>query len=194
MAWGDVQPEQLGLGDAWETAGNLLATALPRRWAHSQGVCYRAGTIGSHVVDGDEVLLAQAAILHDVGYSPSIALTGFHPLDGARHLRALGFDEQLVGLVAHHSCARVEAEIRDLGDELDEFAVGPARLTDALIFCDMTVSPYGQPVTVDDRLREILERYGPDSVVGRFIHLAAPELRAATGRIATALEALNVAW
>jgi len=194
MAWGDVHPQRLGLGDAWETAGNLLATPLPRRWAHSQGVCYRSGVIGTHVVEGDEVLLAQAAILHDVGYSPSIALTGFHPLDGARHLRSLGFDEQLVGLVAHHSCARVEAEIRDLGDELDEFADGPAGLTDALIFCDMTVSPDGQPVNIEERLAEVVERYGPDSLVGRFIHLAAPELRAATGRVAATLEEREVPW
>ena len=194
MARGDVHPERRGLGSAWETAGDLLATALPRRWAHSQGVCYRAGMIGPHVVEGDEVLLAQAAILHDVGYSPSIALTGFHPLDGARHLESLGFDEQLVGLVAHHSCARVEAELRDLGDQLEEFAAGPVGLTDALIFCDMTVSPYGQPVDIDERLKEIRQRYGPDSVVGRLIDLAGTDLRAATSRVAAALDDREVAW
>lgn len=193
MAWGDIRPDEFGCGDAYETAGHLLAAALPRRWAHSQGVCYRAGVIGSHAVD-DDVLLARAAILHDVGYSPSIALTGFHPLDGARYLQSIGFDDQLVGLVAHHSCARIEAEIRDLGNELDEFAVGPPQLTDALIFCDMTVSPDGHPIQVDDRIAEILERYGPDSVVGRFIELAGPDLRAATQRVASTLEAHGVAW
>lgn len=194
MPWGDVRSEQLGLGHAWDTASNLLATVLPRRWVHSQGVCYRAGMIASHVADGDEVLLARAAILHDVGYSPSIALTGFHALDGARYLRSRGFDERLVGLVAHHSCAQVEAEIRDLGDELGDFTQGPAGLADALIFCDMTVSPDGQPIGVEDRISEVVERYGPDSVVGRFMRRAAPDLRAATRRIASVLEVVKVPW
>ena len=44
-----------------------------------------------------------AATLHDVGYSPRIAQTGFHPLDGALHLRSIGLSERLCSLVAHHS-------------------------------------------------------------------------------------------
>jgi HD superfamily phosphodiesterase len=32
-------------------------------------------------------LLEAAAWLHDIGYSPEIAVSGFHPLDGARYLR-----------------------------------------------------------------------------------------------------------
>ena len=194
MAWGDIRLEDLGLSDAWATAGNLLATVLPRRWAHSQRVCYRAGVVGPHVVDSDEVLLVQAAILHDVGYSPSIAVTGFHALDGARYLESRGFDERLVGLVAHHSCARVEAEIRDLGEKLSEFGEGPADLTDALIFCDMTVSPEGRPVAADERIAEVVARYGAHSVVGRFMQRAAPDLRAAVGRVAAHLEMLGVPW
>jgi hypothetical protein len=195
MAWLDIRSDEFGFGDAWATAGDLLATALPRRWAHSQGVCCRARAVGPHVVEDDnEVLLAQAAILHDVGYSPSIALTGFHALDGARYLESRAFDERLVGLVAHHSCARVEAEIRDLKDKLSEFAEGPADLTDALTFCDMTVSPEGRPVAVDERIAEVVARYGPDSVVGRFMQRAAPDLRAAAGRVAAHLEVLGVPW
>lgn len=193
MARVGIRADLLGLGDAWETAGDLLATALPRRWAHSRGVCYRAGLIGPHVADGDGALLAQAAILHDVGYSPRIAVTGFHALDGARYLQSRGFDEHVVGLVAHHSCAMVEAELRGIGDQLGEFACAPARLTDALIFCDMTVSPDGQQVDADERIAEVVERYGHDSLVGRFMRQAAPDLRVATRRVATKLDSLGVA-
>jgi hypothetical protein len=25
-------------------------------------------------------------VLHDIGYAPAVALTGFHPLNGARHV------------------------------------------------------------------------------------------------------------
>jgi hypothetical protein len=52
--------------------------------------------------------------LHDIGYAPELAGTGCHPLDGARYLRRIGVDEQVVSLVAYHSCARIEAEVRGL--------------------------------------------------------------------------------
>ncbi|WP_431957317.1 HD domain-containing protein [Nocardia lijiangensis] len=54
---------------AWQTAQNELAQALPRRWAHSQGVA-RAATGLASVVTFDHDLLIAAAILHDVGYAP----------------------------------------------------------------------------------------------------------------------------
>lgn len=183
MSWGEVHPGDLGIGAQWNLAESLLADALPRRWSHSKGVCYRAASVGPHVARGAELLLLQAAILHDIGYSPELVQTGFHPLDGARYLRSVGVDERVVSLVAHHSCARVEAELRGLARELDEFAPSSPDLTDAMIFCDMTVSPDGLPVSVEARISEVIGRYGSESVVGRFMRLAGPELRAATARV-----------
>lgn len=56
----------------------------------------------------DAGLLLAAATLHDVGYAPRLAATGFHPLDGARFLRdEHGAEERLVRLVANHSFAHV---------------------------------------------------------------------------------------
>jgi hypothetical protein len=61
------------------------------------------------LLDADDAgVLDPAAILHDVGFWPSIALTGFHALDGARYLRSVSYDERVTDLVAHHSCAAVE--------------------------------------------------------------------------------------
>lgn len=175
--------------EAWTLAGSILADDLPRRWAHSQGVGDRALEVGPVITPtrADATFLAQAAILHDVGYSRAALETGFHALDGARYLRSVGIDDQVVNLVAHHSCAAVEAHERGLDKALLEFPVGPPELIDGLIFCDMTVSPDGLPVSVDDRIGEILARYGPDSVVGRFIARAEPELRAAVHRVALQL-------
>jgi len=175
--------------EAWTLAGSLLAADLPRRWAHSQGVGNRALEVGPVVAPDrtDVALLTQAAVLHDVGYSHTARETGFHALDGARYLRSLGVDDQVVNLVAHHSCAAVEAHERGLDKALAEFPVSPPALSDGLIFCDMTVSPDGLPVNVDDRIGEILTRYGPDSVVGRFIARAEPELQAAVHRVALQL-------
>jgi hypothetical protein len=53
----------------------------------------------------------------------------------------------------------------------------------------MTTSPDGELVTIDERLAEILERYGADSIVGQFIQRAQPELRAATERVRERLAA-----
>jgi hypothetical protein len=123
-------------------------------------------------------LLEAAAYLHDIGYAPDLAKTGFHPLDGARYLRDVEHvDPRLCSLVAQHSCARLEAEERGLAVELArEFPHVDAVLEDALAYCDMTTTPTGGVVSVESRLSEIVERYGPGNVVTRFIRRAEPDL------------------
>ncbi|WP_328632782.1 HD domain-containing protein [Streptomyces sp. NBC_00356] len=169
---------------AYSLAESLLAGPLPRRWRHSLGVAERARSLAP-ILGGDAGLLEAAAVLHDVGYSPSIATTGFHPLDGARFLRdAEGLDERVVRLVAHHSCALLEAEERGLKDELAaEFELERPGLVDALIYCDMTTTPDGTTTSSDNRVSEIVGRYGPDTIVGRFIQRAAPEIHGAVHRV-----------
>jgi integrase len=60
-------------------------------------------------LDEEGELLRAAAWLHDVGYTPSLAVTGFHPLDGARYLTTADVPDRLIGLVAFHSSAAAEA-------------------------------------------------------------------------------------
>ncbi|MGW7412951.1 HD domain-containing protein [Streptomyces sp. NPDC054863] len=180
-----------GVAWAFGLAEGLLAEALPRRWAHSQGVAERAAGL-AHVLGADAELLRAAAVLHDVGYAPSIAATGFHPLDGARHLRvAHGADERLVRLVANHTFALWEAEERGLREELEaEFPLlEQPFLIDALVYCDVTTTPDGRPTTSVQRVAEIRGRYGDDSVVGRFIRRAAPELHTCVARVESRLAA-----
>jgi hypothetical protein len=71
---------------------------------------------------------------------------------------------------------------------MGEFEPGTRLLADALIHCDMTTTPDGEVTTVDARLAEIMDRYGLDSIVGRFIVRAAPELRAASARTLALLD------
>lgn len=160
-----------------------LSVALPRRWRHVQAVARRAAEISTvpHV-DG-EVLLA-AAWLHDIGYAPELVDSGFHPLDGARYLRRLGdVPDRVLCLVAHHSCAAIEADERGLGDELRaEFVREESPTADALWYADMTTGPDGQPFDVGQRLAEIRQRYGPGDVVTRFVDRAQSELLAAVKR------------
>jgi putative nucleotidyltransferase with HDIG domain len=160
---------------AQHLARTLLEHALPRRWAHVQGVAARASSLAP-TLGPDAELLEAAAWLHDIGYLPDLAATGLHGLDGARYLRDVQHaDPMLCRLVAHHSCAVIEAEERGLADLLHgEFAPAPQPLADALTFCDMTTSPDGHHVHVTRRLAEIHDRYGSGHLVSRSIHRATP--------------------
>lgn len=166
------------------TARSLLAHTLPRRWAHTQGVAAAARTVVP-ALSGQADLLVAAAWLHDIGYAPGLHGTGFHQLDGARYLRDVEHAAPLLcRLVAHHSCAVIEAAERGLAaDLLREFQPAPADLADALIYSDMTTSPGGQPTPVEQRLAEIQARYGHGHLVSWSISKAAPQLIAAVQRV-----------
>ncbi|WP_330179000.1 HD domain-containing protein [Nocardia sp. NBC_01503] len=161
---------------AFDTAREQLET-LPRRWKHTQGVARRAEH-ASGVVDDPDLLVA-AAWLHDVGYAPHLARTGFHPVDGAEFLAEQGAPERLIALVAHHSCACVEARHRGLKIR---WADDHSAVRDALWWADMTTTPAGEITDVCDRIEEVLERYGPDHVVARSVTEASAELLAAGRR------------
>jgi hypothetical protein len=147
---------------------------LGRRWAHTQAVARCAERLPFTGADHD--LLIAAAYLHDLGYAPELAETGFHPLDGARHLRSLG-EEDLALLVAHHTNARYEAQLRGFEDYEAEFPFEATILDTALTFCDLTTSPQGEPVTIEERVAEIVERYGPGHVVSRTVLAGLPDFQ-----------------
>jgi hypothetical protein len=168
-----------------------LAGPVPQRWVHSQGVARRAAEL-VRLLGSDAGLLASAAVLHDVGYAPRLAVTGFHPIDGARFLRdEHQADGRLVRLVAHHSFALLEAEERGIRARMQAEFPLPADqfLMDALVWCDMTTTPLGRRTAAPDRMAEIVERYGSASLVGRFIRRAGPEILASVARVESALSA-----
>src|SRR5262249_45537100 len=149
------------------------------RWAHVRAVGAKAEELAGRIGlfdDVDRRSLVAAAWLHDIGYSPVLVDTGFHPLDGARWLRAAGAGAGVAVLVANHSCALVEADERGLATMLaEEFPAERSTVADALVYCDLTTAPDGRSVDVLDRLAETRSRYGRASVVGRFIDRAESE-------------------
>lgn len=193
---GTYKVDGMGVLLTWarEQAKALLEVQLPLRWSHVQGVADRACVASPLFAESDSDLLTAAAILHDVGYSPKIARTGFHPLDGAQALSNATTNARLVALVAHHSCAYREAELRGLSAELTEWGDEETPLRDALWWADMTTSPDGEPVAFDERIKEIQERYGPQDVVTFFIRQAEPELRGAVERTEARLRAAGISY
>lgn len=149
---------------AREGAFALLATATPQRWAHTQGVAERAREIGRVLDEVDRPVLVAAAYLHDLGYAHALRSTGLHQLDGARALRSCG-QQRLAALVAHHSQARFELQLRGGTAELAQYPRERSATSDALTYCDLTTSPAGLRISVDDRLRDVIARYGDSEVV-----------------------------
>jgi predicted hydrolase (HD superfamily) len=175
---------------ARDLAEELLAEPLPRRWAHSQGVGRRAESLAD-ILGDDAELLAAAAWVHDVGYAPGLDKTGMHHLDGARYLRDVaGADPQICSLVAHHTCACIEAKYRGMDVVLEaEFPPVGGLLADALTYSDMTTTPDGRVTTVEDRLAEVLARYGSGSVVFDSVSEASPFLIDAVHKVAALMAA-----
>ena len=160
---------------ARDLACRLLADSIPQRWSHSQGVAHKAESI-AHLVGQDAPALVSAAWLHDIGYAPDLSVTGMHQLDGARYLRDVVQADALVcRLVAHHSCAFIEARNRGLSEQLaSEFPAVEGLISAAITYADMTTTPVGEPTDVEQRLTEILARYGDGDLVAESIREASP--------------------
>lgn len=86
----------IGAREAKDLAESKLASSLPRRWRHVRSASRRAGWVARKLALSDD--LVTAAWLHDIGYAPDLVETGFHPLDGARFLREMGLDGEVLGL------------------------------------------------------------------------------------------------
>ena len=139
-----------------------VGTRLP----HSHRVAQQASKVSDFLDDRWSLAIIDAAWLHDIGHSPAVSSSGFHPLDGARWLRAEGFSEETCSLVAWHTGAIHEARERGLEDELRaEFATPSPSALDALTWADLTSSPSGDLVSPEARLNEIADRYEPGSAV-----------------------------
>ena len=145
-----------------------LLSGCGTRLGHSQAVAEQAGIVAALLDEPWRAALVDAAWLHDIGYAPSVAETGFHPLDGARWLRVHGWSSPVCNLVAWHTRAGTEAMLRGLGGELEvEFFLPPGPVQAALAWADLTSSPTGERCSAEERIAEILSRYAPDSVVHR---------------------------
>jgi hypothetical protein len=159
-----------------DLASQFLAD-VGTRLAHSAAVAQRSREAAEvmHLDPARIKQLEQAGWLHDIGYAPEIANTGFYPLDGARWLRNHDADDELCSLVAWRTGAFREARLRGLDhDLLAEFPEPPRLCIDVLTWADMTSALDGEVCTVAVRIDEILSRYDQGSTV----HQAVSQSRA----------------
>lgn len=150
--------------DPEQTATCVLA-GTGTRLEHSRRVAAQAHGALPLVDPEWQTALGDAAWLHDVGYSPAVSVIGFHPLDGARWLRQEGWSDQVTRLVAWHTRAEKEAELRGLPRYDEEFARPPAFVVAVLTWADLTSSPDGVVCKPDKRLQRILETHPAGSLV-----------------------------
>lgn len=157
------------------------------RWPHVQTAGFVATGV-AHLFDADEAaLLVAAATLHDIGYSARARQTGFHPLDGALHLRDQGYPVRLAGLVAHHSWAVLTAPQHGVHDLTDQFPQELSLLADALVYADMHAAPRGGVISPDRRLADIAGRHQHPvqatraDLIRASIHRVQEEIRSAPG-------------
>lgn len=158
---------------------------MGRRWQHISAVGRLADRLDREV--GLPEAVRAAAWLHDVGYAPELASTGFHPLDGAAYLLRLGAPQEVVGLVAWHTGAAWEASERGFSQQLAEMPTPESQWLDVVTFIDLVTGPDGSVTTPERRIEEILSRYDASHAVHRAVQGSAPELLASAARARTLL-------
>jgi hypothetical protein len=165
------------------TLAETLVGGMRARWTHTIGVAQRAEELSVTVAAAEREVLVAAAWLHDIGYSPGLDATGFHPLDGAAYLHQHGWSERICGLVARHSGSLFIARALGLDHAVGRYADEQSPVSDALTYADQTVGPHGQRMSIDERLAEVLTRHGANSAHAKVRHLREPYLRAVAERV-----------
>jgi hypothetical protein len=160
-----------------EGLARLLLQDVGARLLHTERVADQACCARELLAEPWRSALVSAAWLHDIGYHRDLAVTHFHPLDGARYLCDRGWPTEVCRLVAWHTNAAEEARLRRLLGPLEaEFTRPPRPAADVLAWADLTSSPAGERWSPEERLAEILARYPPGSVVHRAVTASLPAL------------------
>ena len=144
--------------DAQTLAQSLLADD-PGRLAHVRGAGLVAGMAAGALRRDQPEMVVAAAWLHDIGYAPAIARTGFHPLDGALFLAHEGWPEEVVFLVAHHSHAAVVAPYYGVEPHMALFEHLPGLADDVITFSDLRAGPNGLGADPRDRVEDMRRRH-----------------------------------
>ncbi len=155
--------------------------STPNRFRHVRAVWLRAVALRSLGLAWLDPAMSDrlelAALLHDVGKALDPDDTEPHGFVGARLLDSLGLHD-VAPLVAYHSGARIEAEIRGMSDR-DRWSDDEPDLLALLTFLDRTTSANGEVVSLAQRRNGITARHGESSMQIRIFDATLPEVRRA---------------
>ncbi|SHE60245.1 metal dependent phosphohydrolase [Seinonella peptonophila] len=109
--------------------------------------------------------LIQTAYLHDIGYSESLKITSFHPTDGAIFAQKQAFAKPIIAGVLFHTEAqrtwKLSPDIVNLYKQNHSYLDPIDHLYIELItYCDLHRSANGEHVTLEQRITDIVSRYG----------------------------------
>ncbi|MCI5064646.1 HD domain-containing protein [bacterium] len=134
----------------------------------------------------DQIL--RASLLHDIGYLPELKhylsehtpyeVTGWHPIDGANYLRHRK-EPLLAELIEGHSNSLEVTELRGFPPFTPSEQLGAKIIT----YCDVQTGPTGEPIDYHQRLEEIRNRKGEDSISYRAHKNAKHRIEAILGEI-----------
>lgn len=141
------------------------------RLDHVLAVGEKARQVARKLEQADGQVIIAGAYLHDIGYAKPLVDTGLHQIDGARWLADQGLT-LIASMVAHHSEAGVELELRGHKELLEPFERPDQHFADALTYCDVTTGPSGEDVSLNERIEDVGRRRGADSPVYRAMVVA----------------------
>jgi hypothetical protein len=157
--------------DARALAESLLVDD-PTRLEHVRGAGTVAGMVASALSPHQPEMIIAAAWLHDIGYAPAIARTGFHPVDGALFLAREGWPDPVVFMVAHHSQAAVLAPYYGVQHHMALLEHVHGVADDIITFSDLRAGPNGLGAEPRDRVEDMRRRHADSGVVPRAIREA----------------------
>jgi hypothetical protein len=177
--------------DARTLAHRLLADD-PQRLAHVSGAALIAGMAANALkVDQPDSVIA-AAWLHDIGYVPRLARTGFHPLDGAIYLAREGWPDRVVLLVAHHSQAAVLAPYYGVLNHMTLLDHEYEPADDVLTFSDLRAGINGLGAKPRERIQDMRLRHADRHFVPERVREARYRLLLdAAARVSRAIARVN---
>lgn len=125
-------------------------------------------------------LLIQTAYLHDIGYSEHLNQHNFHPLDGAVFAQEMSISKPVIAAVLFHSDAYTSVKhIRP--DLLETYSRNYYLLDktdhafiDFITYCDIHTSPIGKKITLEERVQDVVRRYGEGHEVSNMMLLSQP--------------------
>lgn len=125
--------------------------------------------------------LIHSALLHDIGYAPSLRRFSYHPLDGALFLEERGVHPFIVEGVLRHSMA--DRRAADFPDIAVEYASRPPKveaqwLVRAVTMADWRSAGIGGRVSLGQRLQDIVERYPGNAGKAARAEIMVTEVRA----------------